>query len=102
VTSINIGAMEDLVRFGLSVGAQVFVFRQMFYYKNSRIVDHSRMPGLLVTADVFAKIKERITDTFRDRARLHFLDAPTIMRVAEKTGVDSGLSTTREGPTLQP
>jgi len=42
------------------------------------------MPGLLVTADAFSHMKDLITDMFCNQAKLHFLDAPTIVRVAKK------------------
>ena len=45
VTRENIGTMETLVTMGMDVGVKDFVFREVFYYPENKIVDHSRMPG---------------------------------------------------------
>jgi molybdenum cofactor biosynthesis enzyme MoaA len=89
VTSLNIQGIEELVTFGLGVGARSFVLRQVFYNETSNIVDHTKMPALLVTADAFSEMKKLIREKFGMHLQLHFLDAPTIVRVSQKTRADS-------------
>jgi hypothetical protein len=45
----------------------------MVYIPESGIVDHSRMPSLLISAEDFAECKKLITSEFARRARIHFL-----------------------------
>jgi MoaA/NifB/PqqE/SkfB family radical SAM enzyme len=89
VTSANIGSLRDLITWGLDVGAQEFVFRQMFYRPESEVVDHARMPSLLVSAEDFAECRNRITGEFARRARIHFLDDATLVGGAVRAAAAS-------------
>jgi molybdenum cofactor biosynthesis enzyme MoaA len=85
VTSANIGSLRELVTWGMDVGAAEFVFRQMFYRPDSLLVDHSRMPALLVKAEEFAQCKRSIIAEFAPRARIVFLEDSTLVRGAART-----------------
>jgi MoaA/NifB/PqqE/SkfB family radical SAM enzyme len=79
VTSGNIDEADDLVAWGLDEGVKEFTFRQMFYRPTSNIVDHSRMPGLLVTAEEFGAMRDRVKAKFGTRARLEFLENKVLL-----------------------
>jgi MoaA/NifB/PqqE/SkfB family radical SAM enzyme len=64
VTSANVGKMGDLVALGLDVGARQFVFREVFYHPASDVVDHERMPGLLLKPGDFAIMQQTILQQF--------------------------------------
>jgi len=89
VTSGNIDEADDLVAWGLSAGVKEFIFRQMFYHPKSGIVDHSRMPGLLVTAEEFAAMKDRVTAKFSQHARLQFVENKVLVERGNALAVNS-------------
>jgi molybdenum cofactor biosynthesis enzyme MoaA len=64
VTSENIGNIADLVALGLDVGAGQFVFREVFYHPESDVVDHERMPRLLLKPGDFATMRQKILQRF--------------------------------------
>jgi molybdenum cofactor biosynthesis enzyme MoaA len=75
VTSLNIRSIDTLIETGLEFGVEIFNLRQMFYYPNSKIVDHSRMPALIVADEDFAEMSERVRVTYRNRAHFHIQTA---------------------------
>jgi MoaA/NifB/PqqE/SkfB family radical SAM enzyme len=89
VTSLNIGGMSDLVSFGLSLGVEKFVLREMFYYPSSDVVDHSRMEALVLQENEFAGMKEQILGKFDGKAEFLFADVPTLERYTARMRVDS-------------
>ena len=44
VTTSNIDRMSGLVDLAINLGANRVIFRELLYYPESRVVDHSRMP----------------------------------------------------------
>jgi MoaA/NifB/PqqE/SkfB family radical SAM enzyme len=78
VTTLNVSEMENLVAFGLDVGAKSFVFREVLYEPGNPIVDNTRMPGLVLHGDQFARMKDRVLGSYGDRATFLFADAPTL------------------------
>jgi MoaA/NifB/PqqE/SkfB family radical SAM enzyme len=74
VTALNVGRMTELVQTGLDLGASDFTFREMFYDPNNRIVDHQRMPGLMLEEGDFSRMRQTLLDRFGDRTRFHFAE----------------------------
>ena len=89
VTTLNIGGMSELVQFGLSLGVEKFVLREVFYHPSSNVVDHSRMPSLVLQENEFAGMKERVLGQFEGKAEFVFADSPTLERYTVKMRVDS-------------
>jgi MoaA/NifB/PqqE/SkfB family radical SAM enzyme len=85
VTSANIDKLETLVTLGLDLGVQRFIFREMYYYPDNNVVDHSRMPGLLLRKGQFSEMTEKIRSRFGKKTDLIFapneeLDASCVQR----------------------
>ena len=74
VTCANIDGMEALVAFGLDLGARRFVLREVFYVPENDIVDHSRMPDLMLRPGDFARMREKLLARFADQASFEFAD----------------------------
>lgn len=92
VTSENVGNMEELVALGLDVGAQTFVFREVFYYRDSDIVDHERMPGLLLKPGDFAAMRDRVLRQFTNSgANFVFADEQYLADSTQKMVADSAM-----------
>ena len=89
VTSVNVHAMEALVAFGLDLGVRQFVFREMFYYPESDVVDHAKMPALLLGENDFSQMKLRLVAKFGQQANFDFADAPFLDRATRKMKADS-------------
>lgn len=89
VTRLNVHAMEELVDFGLGLGVDRFVMREVFYLPHNDVVDHSRMPELLLAAGEFSRLKQHLMATFGARVRFEFADAPGLGRSAERMRVES-------------
>jgi MoaA/NifB/PqqE/SkfB family radical SAM enzyme len=89
VTTLNIDAMEELVTFGVGLGVAKFVLREVFYYPDSNVVDHSRMPALILDEGAFGKMKGDLLRAFGDRVEFHFADAPLLERRSIKMRADS-------------
>jgi len=98
VTSANIGQMESLVDLALGLGVERVVFREVLYYPSNNIVDHSKMPNLILRPGEFAAMTEHIGSRFEDRIKLLFapnndLNA-SALRIAENSQ--------RAGSSLEP
>jgi molybdenum cofactor biosynthesis enzyme MoaA len=72
VTAINIDQIEMLIDLGLDRGVRRFVLRELLYYPNNDVVDHVRMPGLLLRAGQFAEMIARVQARFGDKIELYF------------------------------
>jgi MoaA/NifB/PqqE/SkfB family radical SAM enzyme len=48
VTRENVWKLGPLVSLGLDLGVELFIFREVFYDSENEIVDHARMPDLLL------------------------------------------------------
>ena len=89
VTSMNVDAIEDLVSFGLDLGVAKFILREMFYYPDSNVVEHTKMPALLLEENAFSRMKQRLVARFGKRANFEFADAPFLDRALNKMKADS-------------
>jgi molybdenum cofactor biosynthesis enzyme MoaA len=78
VTHANVDKLEALVELGLGLGVERFIFREMFSYPDNDIVDHSRMPGLLLKTGQFSEMTERIKGRYRGKADLIFVPNETL------------------------
>ena len=75
VTSENIAAVDDLVQYAISAGVAFVELRQMFYFRFNNVVDHSRMPGLLVDDTAFLEMAERVKQHYLGQMRFFVLPA---------------------------
>ena len=89
VTTLNISAMEDLITRGLDLGVKKFVLREVFYHSDSKIVDHYKMPNLVLKEEAFARLQESIAVKFANRANFEFAAAPLLDRLTDKMKFDS-------------
>jgi MoaA/NifB/PqqE/SkfB family radical SAM enzyme len=89
VTRINLAAMKPLVQFGLDLGVTHFVMREVFYQPDSNVVDHARMPELLLKEGEFDKMADEIRSTFGRRAEFDLADNATLERVNTRMKNDS-------------
>jgi len=64
VTSLNADGMDALVRFGLGLGVRHFVMREVFYHPDNDVVDHTRMPALMLGKSEFDRMAGRLRSTF--------------------------------------
>lgn len=95
VTSANANALADIIPVGVELGVSNFIFREMFYDRESSIVDHRRMPGLLLKPGQFASLRKQMEAQFPD-LQLEFLDADILDSNEEKIRSDSKLSYGKE------
>lgn len=72
VTSANIDHMESLVDLALSLGLHRVIFREVLYYPESDVVDHIRMPGLILSPGEFDVMAERVHARFAGQLELLF------------------------------
>lgn len=90
VTSENIRNMSDLVALGLDVGARQFVFREVFYHPASDVVDHVRMPDLLLKPGDFVTMRQKILERFgASAANFMFADQRLLEESTRKMVADS-------------
>ena len=74
VTALNVDRMAELVETGSDLGASHFTFREMFYDPDNTIVDHQRMPGLMLKEGDFSRMRQALLDRFGDRMRFLFAE----------------------------
>lgn len=89
VTRINLDEMVHLVRFGLGVGVRKFILRAIFYQPESDIVDHSKMPALVLQEGDFERMKRAVLERYEGNAEFLFADNETLDRSGEKMKADS-------------
>lgn len=89
VARMNIDAMESLVAFGLELGVRTFQLREVFYLPENDVVDHSRMPDLLLGENDFSRMRERLMARFGERAYLEFSDNATLEQSTVRIKADS-------------
>lgn len=92
VTTANVGKMRELVRLGLDVGVDQFVFREVFYHPENDVVDHTRMPGLLLAPGQFSAMAQDLRATFGTTANFYFSDQEMLDTKIEQIKVDSLMS----------
>jgi MoaA/NifB/PqqE/SkfB family radical SAM enzyme len=78
VTRLNMGAAVDLVRYGLDLGVRKFTFREVFYMPENDVVDHSRMPELLLRPGEFRAMCDQLRSTFGKTVEFDFADEERI------------------------
>jgi MoaA/NifB/PqqE/SkfB family radical SAM enzyme len=93
VTRANIDNLEGLVELGLDLGVKRFIFRELSYWRENKIVDHARMPGLVLFPGQFAAMMDRINERFDGKTHLifapnEFLDAAR-RDVIQNSGLES-------------
>lgn len=74
VTTANIGHLDELVSFGIDSGASRFVFRAVLYRPDSDVVNHARMPSLVLAAGHLDAARAALESRFGGRATLEFAD----------------------------
>jgi MoaA/NifB/PqqE/SkfB family radical SAM enzyme len=89
VTRINLAAVRPLVQFGLDLGVTHFVMREVFYRPDSDVVNHARMPGLLLEEGEFGRMAAEIHATFGRRAEFDLADNAELERVNTRMKNDS-------------
>ena len=89
VTRVNLASLEDLVRFGLDLGVSRFVLREVFYHPDNDVVDHARMPDLLLRPGEYSAMADRLRSQFGDRAAFDFADGARLVASEQKMLVDS-------------
>jgi hypothetical protein len=88
--ALSIDAAEpDLVRFGLDLGVSRFVLREVFYHPESTVVDHARMPGLLLRDGDYAAMAASLTAEFGSQTEFDFADRAVLERIDQTTRRDS-------------
>jgi MoaA/NifB/PqqE/SkfB family radical SAM enzyme len=85
VTRVNIDKVEDLIVLGLDMGVKRFVFREVCYYPDNNIVDHSRMPELVLRDGEFRQMKDRVLGRFDGAAQFIFGDNQFLHTCAKKS-----------------
>jgi MoaA/NifB/PqqE/SkfB family radical SAM enzyme len=89
VTRLNLPSMEALVRYGLDLGVRSFAFREVFYWLDSDVVDHARMPGLVLLPGQFAEMAARLRAGFPEGISFDFADDERLARLDQKMRLDS-------------
>lgn len=74
VTRANIDKVDELVAVGLDMGVKRFIFREVFYYPDIEVVDHSRMPGLVLRDGEFRQMMDRVLGRFDGATGFIFAD----------------------------
>lgn len=74
VTAENVGRMGDVVQMGLDRGVEEFVFREIFYVPSNDVVDHARMPALLLGPGQYGDMERHLRARFGARANMVFAD----------------------------
>jgi len=89
VTKLNVHTIEQLTACGLNLGVKKFVLREVFYYPDSPVVNHSKMPDLVLQKNDFALMKTGLLAKFGSQVNFEFADAPFLTRASEKMKADS-------------
>jgi MoaA/NifB/PqqE/SkfB family radical SAM enzyme len=72
VSTSNIDKMPGLVDLAINLGAKRIIFRELLYYPESDVVDHSRMPALLLKSGDFQMMANSVKHQFSDRIEMIF------------------------------
>jgi hypothetical protein len=89
VTRANVDKIEALIAHGLNIGVGKFVLREVFYYPENDIVDHERMPELVLRPGEFDSMRDRVNDRFGRSVEIAFADVGQLGRHTEKMTADS-------------
>jgi Radical SAM superfamily len=91
VTRSNIDSLSELVVLGLEMGIKRFIFREVFYYPDNNIVDHTRMPNLVLREGEFRSMKELVLGRFEGAAEFVFADNEELHESSKRMIEDSKL-----------
>lgn len=89
VTQLNAAHAPDLVRFGIELGVCEFVFREVFYLPENDVVDHSRMPQIVLKPGQFATMARELRDRFGSEVAFDFADDERLAADGERMRKDS-------------
>lgn len=89
VTRSNIEQIDTLIELGLERGVRTFILREVLYYPSSNIVDHERMPALLLHRGEFSRMKARLSEKYGNRSTLHFAPNEALAISADNMARDS-------------
>jgi MoaA/NifB/PqqE/SkfB family radical SAM enzyme len=99
VTRANLAEIDALVAFGLDLGVERFVLREIFYFSQEYFedskgpeknrVDHARMPDLLLQDGEFARMRKSLLAKYGKRTTFEFADNTTLNANADRMKKDS-------------
>jgi sulfatase maturation enzyme AslB (radical SAM superfamily) len=89
ITKENISLVEPMITAGLDLGVRDFVFREVFYVPTSDIVDHKRMPSLILAPGEFVKMRANVVNKFYGKANFDFASEETLNLSVVKMRKDS-------------
>ncbi len=89
VTRLNLPHAPGLVRFGMDLGVRDFVFREVFYLPDNNVVDHARMPELVLQPGEFDRMADELRSTFGKDVTFDFADEERLARTSKKMRLDS-------------
>ena len=89
VTRLNLSTLDSLVRFGMDLGVRHFTFREVFYRPDSDVVDHSRMPDLVLRPGEFAEVTQWLRSMFADHVAFDFADEEMLQITGRRMTKDS-------------
>jgi MoaA/NifB/PqqE/SkfB family radical SAM enzyme len=98
VTRLNLPTLEDLVLFGLDLGVSRFVLREVFYHPDNDVVDHARVPELLLRPGEYGAMVVRLQEQFGNRAAFDFADEARLAAAEQKMLADSLRAVPRSEP----
>jgi sulfatase maturation enzyme AslB (radical SAM superfamily) len=85
ITRENVDTTDNLVSLGMDIGVRDFVFREVFYHHDNDIIDHKRMPDLVLKPGQFSAMKLRLIDMFGLKGNFMFLDEINIKESEQLT-----------------
>jgi hypothetical protein len=81
--------VDQIISTGLDLGVGDFVFREVFYMPTSDVVDHKRMPSLVLSPGDFLRMRTDIVSKFYGKANFDFASEKALSLSAEKMIKDS-------------
>jgi sulfatase maturation enzyme AslB (radical SAM superfamily) len=91
VTKENILIVEQMVTMELDLGVRDFVFREVSYKPTNDVVDHQRMPSLVLSPGEFLKMSADVIGKFYGEAKFDFASAQSLNFSEAKMMKDSDL-----------
>jgi len=89
ITTANVDKMAPLVRLGLDLGVDLFLFREVFYHPDNNVVDHTRMPDLMLKPGQFEDMKQGLIAEFGQTAKFVFAAEEVLDVSLKKMKTDS-------------
>jgi hypothetical protein len=85
VTRANLPGLDSLVQAGLDIGVTHFVLREVFYHPDNDMVDHRRMPDLVLEDGAFGRMAGELTARFGSVASFDFADSTRLLAFEQRT-----------------